>query len=207
MKVAALVLATTLALGVSATAQDEDAQATFDRAVSDFLSGRVIESADGFDRVARLLPNDAARLWQRGIALYYAGRYQDCREQFESHRMVNPADVENAAWHFLCVARLESPDAARAALLPVGLDGRSPMPEIYEMFQGQMTPDEVLESVTAARSSEFYARLYVGLYYDALGDGDRAREHIRIAADDRFGSGYMQSVAQIHFDALENRRR
>ena len=203
MKVA--LLATMLALAAPAAAQDENPQAIFDRAVSDFLSGRVVESADGFDRVARLLPALAPQLWQRGIALYYAGRYQACREQFESHRTVNPADVENAAWHFLCVARLESPDAARAALLPVGRDPRSPMPEIYEMFQGTMTSEEVLESVTADASSEFYAHLYLGLYHDALGDDERALEHIRIAADERFGPGYMHSVAGIHLDALEGR--
>ena len=71
---------------------------------TDFLAGRVKESVAGFDRVAALVPDAAPQLWQRGIALYYAGRYQDCRTQFESHRTVNPDDVENAAWHFLCVA-------------------------------------------------------------------------------------------------------
>jgi hypothetical protein len=40
---------------------------------------------------------------------------------FYAGRTVNPNDVENAAWHFLCVARAESPEKARAALLPVTL--------------------------------------------------------------------------------------
>ena len=66
--------------------------------------------------MAKAVPDEAPYLWQRGIALYYAGRYDDCRRQFESHRSVNPDDVENAAWHFLCVARAESPAKARAAL-------------------------------------------------------------------------------------------
>jgi hypothetical protein len=39
------------------------------------------------------------RSWQRGIALYYAGRYKDCRLQFESHRTVNPNDVETVREH------------------------------------------------------------------------------------------------------------
>src|SRR5215471_20398180 len=121
-------------------------QATFDRAVADFEAGRVTEAAEGFDRVARLLPDQAPQLWQRGIALYYAGRYKDCRAQFESHRTVNPDDVENAAWHFACVARAESADKAKAALLPVGPDSRRPMREIYQMFQGRMTPQQVLSA-------------------------------------------------------------
>ena len=105
----ALVVIATAAWGA------DDARDTFNRAVSDFKAGRIAESAAGFDRVAKLAPGSAPQLWQRGIALYYAGRYKECREQFESHRTVNPDDVENAAWHFLCVARAESPAKAKAA--------------------------------------------------------------------------------------------
>ena len=181
----------------------ESVQAVYDRAITDFLAGRIEDSAVGFDEVARRRPEAAPGLWQRGIALYYVGRYQDCREQFELHRTVNPADVENAVWHFICVARLETPEAAREALLPVGLDRRSPMPEVYEMFRGTMTPEEVLESANEDASSQFYAHLYLGLYYEAIGDPDRGLEHIRIAADDRFGPGYMQTVARIHLGVLE----
>src|SRR5438552_15565787 len=102
------------------------------------------ESVTGFYKLVKLAPETAPHLRQRGIALYYAGRYRDCRAQFESHRTVNPADVENAAWHFLCVARAESPKSARAALLPVGPDSRVPMGEIYQMFAGRLKPEEVL---------------------------------------------------------------
>src|SRR5438309_200379 len=56
-------------------------QAIFDRAVADFRSGRIAESVAGFDALAKLVPDDAPQLWQRGIALYYLGRYQDCRAQ------------------------------------------------------------------------------------------------------------------------------
>ena len=71
------------------------------KAVDDFRAGRVEQSAAGFDQLARLIPDQAPELWQRGIAQYYAGRFRDCRDLFIAHRTVNPADVENAAWHFL----------------------------------------------------------------------------------------------------------
>src|SRR6266850_577824 len=137
---AALLVFATFAVAGAAYAQAPAGrpQAIFDRAVADFQSGRIAESAAGFDALAKLVPTDAPQLWQRGIALYYARRYQDCRAQFESHRTVNPDDVENAAWHFLCVARAESPERARAALLPVGPDARVPMREVYQMFRGRM---------------------------------------------------------------------
>ena len=170
------------------------------RAIADFLGGRLNESVAGFDRVAAAAPREAPELWQRGIALYYAGRYQDCRAQFESHRTVNPNDVENPAWHFLCVAKAESPAKARAALLPVGPDQRSPMREIYEMFRGTMTPDAILTLKSDQPSARFYAELYVGLYYDAIGDRTRATQHLRNAAAKTYASagGYMHRVAELH---------
>ena len=76
-----------------ATTQGQSPQALLDRAVAEFSKGRITESVAAFDELARLAPREAPYLWQRGIALYYAGRYQDCRAQFESHRTVNPNDV------------------------------------------------------------------------------------------------------------------
>ena len=182
-------------------------QALLDRAVADFELGRFAESAAAFDRLAKAVPDRAPHLWQRGIALYYAGRYDDCRRQFESHRTVNPDDVENAAWHFLCVARAESPAKAKAALLPVGPDARVPMREVYQMFRGALPPERVLSAAGSRPGAQFYGHLYVGLYFEALGMTARALEHIRMAAADRFEreGGYMHLVARVHLRALSLR--
>jgi len=205
-----LQLVTVLAIAVPADAQPpaERPQAIFDRAVADFRGGRIAESVSGFDTLAKLVPDSAPQLWQRGIALYYAGRYADCRAQFESHRTVNPNDVENAAWHFLCVARAESPEKAKAALLPVGPDARVPMRQVYLMFQGTMTPEDVSAAGGAQPASQFYAQLYLGLYFEALGNKSRALEHIMAAAADRYAAvgGYMHMVARVHLGILQGRR-
>lgn len=187
----------------------QDPQRILSRAVADFRIGRFAESAAGFDSLAKLVPDRAPHLWQRGIALYYAGRYNDCRRQFESHRIVNPDDVENAAWHFLCVARAESPAKARAALLPVGPDPRAPMREIYQMFRGTLTAEQVLAAADDEPAAQFYAHLYVGLHSEALGMKDRALEHIKAAAADRYVGvgGYMHMVAQVHLRALQSANR
>ena len=199
-------LATMLALAIAAAARPaaQDPQEVFDRAVSDFQSGRLDASVTGFDAVARLAPDDAPQLWQRGIALYYVGRYEECRRQFESHRTVNPNDVENAAWHFLCVARAESPEQARDALLPVGPDRRVPMRQIYELFRGTLGPEGVLAAAGAPPGAQFYAHLYLGLYFEAIGNIDRAREHIVVAAADHYAGvgGYMHAVARVHLGLL-----
>lgn len=170
------------------------------KAVDDFRLGRVEQSAAAFDQLARLIPGQAPELWQRGIAQFYAGRFRDCRDMFISHRTVNPDDVENAAWHFLCVARAESPAAARQQILPVGPDARVPMREVYQMFQGRATPAQVMTAAGADLSAQFFGRLYVGLYLEATGDRVKGREFIAIAAQERFANvgGYMHDVARVH---------
>src|SRR5438105_1745593 len=83
-------------------------------------------------------------------------------------------DVENAAWHFLCVARLSGLAKARASLLPITNDSRVPMMQIYALFAGKAKPDDVLAAAKAGtptaaqlRRQLFYANLYLGLYYEA----------------------------------------
>ena len=49
-------------------------QAILTRAVTDFENERFAESAAAFDNLAKADPDRAPYLWQRGIALYYAGR-------------------------------------------------------------------------------------------------------------------------------------
>jgi lipoprotein NlpI len=178
----------------------QNPKALLDRAADEFAAGRFRQSAQTFDEAAKIIPQEAPYLWQRGIALYYAGRYTDCRRQFESHRTVNPDDVENAAWHFLCVAREQTPENARAALLPVGPDPRSPMREVYQMFRGALMPEEVLKAAGNSPSAQFYAHLYIGLYSEAVARKDIALKHIAEAAADRYAGagGYMHMVAAVH---------
>ena len=136
-------------------------------------------------------------------AQYYAGAFEACVQQFELHRTVNPDDVENAVWHFLCMARKDGVEAARAALLPVGPDARVPMHQIYELFKGRMDTEAVLLAAkTEGPASRrklwiFYADLYVGLYLEAVGDVEAARKHLDAAAKAGVG-GYMGDVARVH---------
>lgn len=187
-----------IALVLSLAAQD--LRAIMNRASDDFRAGRVTEALRGFDRVATLSPADAPYLWQRGIAQYYAGQFRECRDMFISHRTVNPDDVENAVWHFLCVARAETPEAAKKQMLPVGPDARVPMREVYQMFQGRMTEAQVMKAAGTDPTAQFFARLYVGLFLEATGNAERGRAQIEIAAEERFAryGGYMHDVARVH---------
>lgn len=168
-----------------------------------FRAGHFKESVADFDRVLELSPDRAPYHWQRGISLYYAQRFADGRKQFELHQKVNPDDVENAVWHFLCAARERGVTNARSSMLTVGPDARIPMKEIDALYRGTGSVEKVLSVAGEAgqRQALFYAHLYLGLYFDVLGDEDKASEHIGKAAKaaDEFGTeNYMGDVARVH---------
>lgn len=75
------------------------------------------------------------------------------------------------------------------------------------MFRGRMTLEEVLGAAGAEPSAQFFAHLYVGLYFEALRDERRALEHITAAAAARYADagGYMHMVARVHLGILARR--
>ena len=177
----------------------------YHRGAEHFRLGRIKESTADFDRFIDLSPDQAPKLWQRGISLYYAGRYDDGQRQFELHQTVNSNDVENAVWHFLCVARRAGIDKARAALLKVENDQRVPMMQIYALYAGKGSAEQVMKTATTGKSSPnelnerlFYAHLYIGLYFDVAASEKMAREHIVQAAELFKVDHFMGDVARIH---------
>lgn len=167
-----------------------------------FRQARIKESVADFDRPVELQPDRAAEHWQRGIAYYYAGEYEKGARQFELHQTVNPQDVENAVWHFLCLVRAPkgSVDGARKKLIPVTRDARIPMAQIQKLFAGETTPEEVLRAgEKAGGTAKFYADLYVGLYYEALDRDDDSLRLVTRAAENPVGKqSYMGDVARVH---------
>jgi lipoprotein NlpI len=171
------------------------------------------ESVADFDRYVELVPQEASRQWERGIAFYYAGEYAKGAEQFALYQTFHNADVENAAWRYLCAAKSEGIEKARESLLPIENDRRVPMMEIYRLYKGEATPDDVLKAAHAGDPDEqelagrlFYARLYLGLYYEAAGQNDLARKYLLVAADEhaetRAINRYMYDVARVHAQKL-----
>lgn len=188
---------------LAARAAEPAPQELFTEAVQLFFDAKPVESARKFDQLVLAVPGAEPELWQRGLALYYANRFQDGRRQFELHRTVNPNDVENPAWHFLCVARLEGIEGARGKLLPVGEDSRVPMKEILDFYAGRCEPVAVLAAAEkgegeAQKNQLCYAHLYLGLYYEAAGDAVKAREHIAQAAGPFRMDHFMGNVAVMH---------
>lgn len=166
-------------------------------------SGKVDTAVRLFDRYLEIEPGQMRGLWQRGIALYLVGDYKRAAKQFEEHRLVNPNDVENAAWHFLCVAKADSLAKARELVLPAPNDPRIPMEEVHRMLKtGDTEPvrrriDRTPADSDARAEAQFYGDFYLGLYADATGDQGQA--HILLS---RTAQGaphhYMGDVARVY---------
>lgn len=186
-------------------AQDKDPDSLFREGVSAFFDDKPSESVAAFDKVIVLAPNAAPQLWQRGLSLYYAEKFTEGRKQFELHQTVNPNDVENAAWHFICVAKVDGLEAASKALISIEGDTRVPMKEVHDLFAGKGTEEHVMKAAEsgtadseALRNQLCYAHLYLGLYHEALGHPDKAKAHMIKAAVDYKMDHYMGKTAQVH---------
>lgn len=202
------VLATVLLLAPASRA--DDAEAIQRRGERSFKAGRIRQSIADFDRYLELRPEREPHHWQRGISYYYAGEYEKGVRQFALHKTVNPQDVENAVWHYLCKARVDGADAARAELIEIARDPRPWAMPVYRMFQGKIAPKQVLAEAQAAGQTEaeqrnnlFYSHLYVGLYHEAAGQADLARRHITLAVEKYASPHYMGDVARVHLQLLK----
>ena len=197
-----------LLVGLAATspAAAQHPQAIVDRAEQAFAAGRLEDAVEQFDRLARLDPESAPWLWQRGIALYYLGRFEECAAQFVAYQRVNPGDLESAVWHAACLARAQSIEEARRAMFPPGRDQRVMRAEIYEMFAGRLPPAVVLERAGfTAEVAVFYASFYGALYAEVTGDRAAAARLLATASEDRYTglAGFMNVVARVHRARLE----
>ena len=206
------VAAAVLLAGWVAQASEPTEDELYARASEAFERGSIEESVAAFDALAALAPESKPRLWQRGISLYYAGRFEDCVEQFEVHRTVNPHDVENSVWHYLCRARLEGAAAARKSFFPAD-DSRVPMMAVHRLFAGAGDVGEVFTEVehkTATddrrRVASFYGHLYVALWYESRDDPEKTRFHLGRALDGPEVGHYMEKVARVHLELLGDGR-
>lgn len=170
--------------------------------------GEVKLSVEAFDRVIRIDPTRKPYLWQRGLALYDSAEFALGCEQFEAHREVNPHDVENAAWHFLCVAGLEGIEQAKKKLLPAPGDTRPPMEEVYALYAGRGSIEQVYaaaekhpKATSLGKYARFYAELYVGLWHQVNQRPQEAKEALQRSL--KCGAeGYMVDSARVRLKLL-----
>ena len=161
------------------------------------------------DRYLKQYPEREPYHWQRGIAYYYAGQFEKGVQQFEIHRTVNPQDVENAIWHYLCRARVDGIKAAQKGLIEITRDRRPWAMPVYRMYQGRTTPDDLLTQTQQRGGSDdeqrinlFYAHLYVALFFDAQGDTEKTQRFLTAAVRTYPCDHYMGDVARVHLQRI-----
>lgn len=167
-----------------------------------FRKDEVQESVEDFDAVIAAAPQMKPYMWQRGLSLYYLGRFEEGAEQFRIDVAVNPNDTEESIWTFLCEAQLVGPDKARQQFLQVGRDPRPVMRAAYECFQTGDAPSKIMANVQDNGGHDtFYGLLYVGLWHEAHGNPQEAQEAIVGAARTayaRTSGDYMAALANVH---------
>ncbi len=178
----------------------------YHRGRANFVLGKVPEAVADFDKYVALRPQAEASQWERGIAYFYAGEYAKGAKQFELYQTYHDQDVENATWRYLCLVPTEGVEKAQQTMLPIDRDPRVPMAEIYDLYRGKVEPAAVLAATKelnkeAKHTAEFYAHLYLGLWYGAAGKKQLEREHI-FAAEARPIGHYMHDVARVHAERL-----
>jgi tetratricopeptide (TPR) repeat protein len=168
-----------------------------------YRAGLIEPSIESFERFVQARPGERPYLWQLGIAYYDAGRFREGAELFEEHRRVNPNDVENALYHWLCIAAEHGVEQATERMLPAPGDTRIPMHEVYQLYAGTGSVEKVLGAVERLAADDpkrvdamLSANLYIGLWDHAHGRTDDARERFRTAADTP-RTYYMADVARV----------
>ena len=193
-------------LQTPATADEPDADPPLQELYATGWDALVRGDAEGslaaYDEMVRRRPSIEPGLWQRGIALYYAGRYEDAAGMFARHSTVNQNDVEVPVWHLLSLSRVEGRGLvkARESMLPVGDDARIPFRQIADLFAGTGSEEAVLDATKASGSitSQMYADLYLGLFAEAEGREDDAIRHVRKAAAAPLPNNSMRQIAEAH---------
>lgn len=173
-------------------------------------AGEIPKALTQFKRYIARVPKHEPELWQHGIALALTGEYEAGKELFELHRTANPHDVENALWHFYCVAKASTPQQARGIILPAPGDRRVPMEQLLRLYRGEgdeaavrAAVDELPPQSSQLTSAAFYADLYLAMHADAEGDRQRALELAEQAAAAK-EVNYMTDVGRVYHGLLRD---
>lgn len=185
------------------------------RADASFKRGRFAEALADYEKMVEL---DAAldkSHWRRGIAAWYAGKFDVAARQFEIYHSFDDVDRENGIWRYFSQYKAYGKAKAQEGLLKYAKDDREPFPAVYKLFEGKLTAAQVLASVEDAKigdgereSRRFYASLYVGLNEALEGRHEEAVKHLRKAVANPwaptagYGPAYMWHVGRVHYDLL-----
>lgn len=180
-----------------------------------FKLGKFAEAVTFYDQMVVKDPALEKSHWRRGIALFYAGRYEKAAKQFEVYHSFDNVDRENGIWRYLSQRKAFGREKAGEWLLKYEKDDREPFPDVYQLFEGKRTPEQILAKIKAATIDAderekrfFYAHLYIGLHLAVEDKPAEAKAQLRKAVENTwapgsgFGPDYMWHVGRVHYDLL-----
>lgn len=183
-----------------------------------FLGEFAKAEADYLEMV-KLEPDLDASHWRLGIAMFFSDHPKEAAGQFDKYNSFDNVDRENGIWRYLSHYRAFGKDEARRQLLRYEKDDRPPFKEVYRLFDGGMTADEVLRAIPRelpipSRDSRlFYSHLYIGLNQAVEGKADHAMISLRKATLNSwprkagFGPDYMWQVGRLQYLELQKKTR
>ncbi len=182
--------------------------------VSMFL-GKFEKAEADYLQMVKLKPELDTSHWRLGIAMFLANHPKQAAAQFDKYNSFDNVDRENGIWRYLSHYRAFGKDEARRQLLRYEKDDRPPFKEVYRLFDGSLTAEEVLKAIpdelpVASRESRlFYSHLYIGLNQVVEGNTDDAKISLRTATLNSwpgkagFGPEYMWHIGRLQYLELQ----
>ncbi len=109
--------------------------------------GEFSQAVSDYEAMVRVEPATDPSHWRLGIAYFFAGKYEQAAGQFDKYHSFDNVDRENGIWRFLSHYRASGAEKARQELLKYEKDDRPPFPEVYRLFDGSLTPEQVLAAI------------------------------------------------------------
>jgi len=175
----------------------------FDKAEADYLT------------MVKMKPDLDASHWRLGIAMFFANHPKQAAAQFDKYNSFDNIDRENGIWRYLSHYRAFGKDEARRQLLRYEKDDRPPFKEVYRLFDGSLTAEEVLKAIpddpaAASRDSRlFYSHLYIGMSQVVEGKTDDAKISLQTATLNLwprkagYGPHYMWHIGRLQYRELQ----
>ncbi|MEP3478122.1 MAG: hypothetical protein ABJZ55_02630 [Fuerstiella sp.] len=186
------------------------------RADSLFFLERFSEAVKEYEQMIAIDPELKESHWRLGIAYFFNNEPNKAVQIFEGYHSFDDVDRENGIWRFLSQFKATNPKTAGQELLKYAKDDREPFPDVYRLFEGNMTIEQVIDSIPSNLSAKeteqrsFYVRLYCGMLCVVKKQNSEAIKHLDRAVQYQwpqtagYGPNYMWHVARIQLNQLKN---
>ena len=173
--------------------------------------GEFEKAESDYQEMVKLKPELDASHWRLGIAMFFANHPEQAAKQFDKYNTFDNVDRENGIWRYLSHYRAFGKEEARRQLLRYEKDDRPPFKEVYRLFDGSLSSEEVLKTggedlPDAERESRlFYSHLYIGLNQFVEGKPQAAEASLRTATlnswprKSGYGPHYMWHVGRLQY--------